>query len=72
MKYTKKTFKLLIIMLMLIAMVLQETNSVFQAPANKGSERLDALSITSYGYGEHVFRAVDLAGDILATGTLWL
>ena len=54
------------------SMVLQETNSVFQAPANKGSERLDALSITSYGYGEHVFRAVDLAGDILATGTLWL
>ena len=54
------------------SMVLQETNSVFQVPANKGSERLDALSITSYGYGEHVFRAVDLAGDILATGTLWL
>ena len=54
------------------SMVLQETNSVFQAPANKGSERLDALSITRYGYGEHVFRAVDLAGDILATGTLWL
>ncbi len=50
MKYTKKTFKLLIIMLMLIAMVLQETNSVFQAPANKGSERLNALSIMSYGY----------------------
>ena len=49
------------------SMVLQETNSVFQVPANKGSERLDALSITSYGYGEHVFRAVDLAGDILAT-----
>ena len=50
MKYNKKTFKLLIIMLMLIAMVLQEKNSVFQAQANKGSERLDALSITSYGY----------------------
>ena len=49
------------------SMVLQETNSVFQVPANKGSERLNALSITSYGYGEHVFRAVDLAGDILAT-----
>ena len=52
------------------SMVLQETNSVFQVPANKGSERLDALSITSCGYGEHVFRADDLAGDILATGTL--
>lgn len=52
------------------SMVLQETNSIFQVPVNKGSERLDALSITSYGYGEHAFRAVDLAGDILATGTL--
>lgn len=52
------------------SMVLQKVNSIFPVPANKGSERLDALSITSYGYGEHVFRADDLAGDILATGTL--
>lgn len=52
------------------SMVLQRVNSIFQVPANNGSERLDALSITSCGYGEHVFRADDLAGDILATGTL--
>lgn len=52
------------------SMVLQRVNSIFQVPANNGSERLDALSITSYGYGEHVFRADDLAGDVLATGTL--
>ena len=52
------------------SMVLQRVNSIFPVPANKGSERLDALSITSCGYGEHVFRADDLAGDILATGTL--
>lgn len=52
------------------SMVLQRVNSIFQVPANKGSERLDALSITSCGYGEHVFRADDLAGDVLATGTL--
>ena len=52
------------------SMVLQKVNSIFPVPANKGSERLDALSITSCGYGEHVFRADDLAGDILATGTL--
>ena len=49
------------------SMVLQKVNSIFPVPANKGSERLDALSITSYGYGEHVFRADDLAGNILAT-----
>lgn len=52
------------------SMVLQRVNSIFQVPANNGSERLDALSITSCGYGEHVFRADDLAGDVLATGTL--
>lgn len=52
------------------SMVLQKVNSIFPVPANKGSERLNALSITSCGYGEHVFRADDLAGDILATGTL--
>lgn len=52
------------------SMVLQKVNSIFPVPANKGSERLDALSITSCGYGEHVFRADDLAGDVLATGTL--
>lgn len=52
------------------SMVLQKVNSIFPVPDNKGSERLDALSITSCGYGEHVFRADDLAGDILATGTL--
>lgn len=52
------------------SMVLQKVNSIFPVPANNGSERLDALSITSCGYGEHVFRADDLAGDILATGTL--
>lgn len=52
------------------SMVLQRVNSIFPVPANKGSERLDALSITSCGYGEHVFRADDLAGDVLATGTL--
>ena len=49
------------------SMVLQETNSVFQVPANKGTERLRASQIMHDGYGEHVFRAVDLAGDILVT-----
>ena len=53
------------------SMVIETTNSKFPVPS-VGTERLRASQIMHDGYGEHVFRAVDLAGDILATGTLWL
>ena len=48
------------------SMVIETTNSKFPVPSG-GTERLRASQIMHDGYGEHVFRAVDLAGDILAT-----
>ena len=50
-------------------MLLERVNSRFST-AYPEADRLNAKQIMYYGYGEHVFRADDLAGDILATGTL--